>query len=105
MYKDLNAKQTYDQGVNQGLSAGHVFQKPRETDVFQISTNVAPGETVFFNLTYQEVLKRVHGLYRHVLNVQPDQRVREVIIKVHIHEQGSISFFKVASHEYYTYFP
>jgi len=76
--------------VSRGQSAGHVFQKARETNSFQISINLAPHESVRFNLTYQEILKRVQGVYRHVLNIQPDQRIRSVNISVNIHELGRI---------------
>ena len=43
--------------------------RARETDVFQTSVNVRGGQTVEFDLTYQEILNRVHGLYKHTVNV------------------------------------
>lgn len=41
--------------------------------MFEISVNVAAYDKVVFNLTYQELLKRTHGVYKHVINLQPPQ--------------------------------
>jgi hypothetical protein len=45
----------------------------RETNMFDISVNVGANEKVTFNLTYQEILQRVHSVYKHVINMAAKQ--------------------------------
>lgn len=59
--------------VNLHLNKIIIRLRPRETNIFQISVNVAANSKAVFNLTYQELLKRVHGVYKHIVNLQPDQ--------------------------------
>lgn len=47
--------------------------RARETNVFDISVNVGGKESVQFELTYQEVLQRVHGVYKHTVNIATKQ--------------------------------
>ncbi len=41
--------------------------------MFETSVNVRKGGKVLFNLTYQQVLTRVHGVYKHVINIVSTQ--------------------------------
>jgi hypothetical protein len=43
----------------------------RDTSTFGVFTNLAPHARVNFNVTYQQVLRRTLGVYKHVINVQP----------------------------------
>lgn len=56
------------------------YFRPRETNTFTISVNVAAQSKAIFNLTYQELLKRVHGVYKHIVNLQPDQVGSDIIV-------------------------
>jgi len=88
------AKKVYNLAKERGESAGHVvqawdvshyayyimdddlpiiFSRYRQTNSFKIEANVAAKSSVVFNLTYQELLKRVSGVYKHVINISPDQ--------------------------------
>lgn len=58
--------------------------------MFQISVNVAANSKTVFNLTYQEMLKRVHGVYKHIVNLQPDRPVEKAQIDVFITERAEI---------------
>uniref|UniRef100_A0A915J7Q7 Inter-alpha-trypsin inhibitor heavy chain H3-like n=1 Tax=Romanomermis culicivorax TaxID=13658 RepID=A0A915J7Q7_ROMCU len=93
------AKETYSKAVERGQSAGLVAEKPRETNSFQISVNVGANESVIFDLTYQEVLKRVHGFYKHVINVETEEQVQDMNIEVKISEMGKIKSVKVPKFE------
>ena len=36
-----------------------------------MSTNAGAHTKITFNVTYQQVLQRVNGVYKHVINVKP----------------------------------
>lgn len=49
-----------------------LYFSKRDTSTFEVSTNLAARSKVTFNVTYQEVLRRVHGVYKHIINVRPE---------------------------------
>lgn len=54
--------------------------------------NVAAKEKVSFNLTYQEILRRVHGVYKHIVHVTPRQQVvDDMRVEVIIDERYQIT--------------
>ncbi|XP_071156829.1 inter-alpha-trypsin inhibitor heavy chain H3-like isoform X1 [Mytilus edulis] len=85
------AKEKYDTAKKKGQSAGHVAQKPRHTNRFSVDVNVAAESKVTFNLTYQELLERVHEQYEHIVYVDPGQIVEDFTIDVYIHESRDIT--------------
>jgi uncharacterized protein YegL len=89
------ARRDYDRAVASGNTAGLVAQKPRETDIFRTSVNVRGGGKVEFDLTYQEVLQRRHGVYKHIINVLSTKGVDDVKIDVFISERGKITTLKI----------
>uniref|UniRef100_A0A915K1V8 Uncharacterized protein n=1 Tax=Romanomermis culicivorax TaxID=13658 RepID=A0A915K1V8_ROMCU len=93
------ARQTFEAAKSRGESAGLVAKKPRESNIFQISVNVAAESKVTFNLTYQEILQRVHGVYKHVVDAQTNYPVNSVNIEIEIHERGEITDLKVPRFE------
>ncbi|CAC5406710.1 unnamed protein product [Mytilus coruscus] len=85
------AKEKYDTAKKRGQSAGHVAQKPRHTNRFSVDVNLAAESKVTFNLTYQELLERVYGEYKHIIYVDPGQIVEDFMIDVYIHESRNIT--------------
>jgi hypothetical protein len=63
-------------------------------NTFDISVNVGVSESVTFVLTYQEVLTRVHGLYKHVVSlplpIEPPA-ITDVRVHVTINESRPIT--------------
>lgn len=40
--------------------------------MFTTKVNIGAGKRIAFELTYEEVLSRAHGVYKHVVNIQPN---------------------------------
>lgn len=57
----------------QGISAGIVQTKQRETVWFKVSVNVASFETVEFRLRYQQLLTKKLGKYEQIIYADPLQ--------------------------------
>lgn len=89
------AKQEFERAKRKGLSAGHVAQKPRDTNRFLVTINVAAHSEVKFDLRYQELLQRRLGFYEHPIYVDPGQPVNNVSIEVFIQESKKITFIHV----------
>uniref|UniRef100_A0A914W5Z2 Uncharacterized protein n=1 Tax=Plectus sambesii TaxID=2011161 RepID=A0A914W5Z2_9BILA len=89
------ARKEYEKAKNEGKTASEVRKNPRATNVFEISINLAAHSKINFNLTYQEVLRRVHGVYKHIINVHPNQPVDDVQVDVLIAERDPISLIHV----------
>ena len=51
----------------------HFIFSARDSNRFSVSVNLEPKKKVTFNLTYEELLKRELGVYRHVINLNPGQ--------------------------------
>ncbi|KAH3816258.1 inter-alpha-trypsin inhibitor heavy chain H4-like [Dreissena polymorpha] len=92
--KDV-AKQEYEQAKAQGQSAGYIGTKSRETNRFQLAVSVAAHGKISFNLTYQELLKRKHGHYEHVVYIDPGQAVAEMKVSVSIMESRNITKLRI----------
>jgi len=55
--------------------------RPRASNRFTLSVNVAAQSKVTFNLTYQEMLVRCHGVYRNQFNLDIKQVIFREIFK------------------------
>lgn len=60
------------------------IDRPRHSNTFTVSVNVAAGSAVNFTLVYQELLQRKHGMYEYEINVKPGQAVEDFLIEVYI---------------------
>lgn len=69
--------------------------RPRETNKFNIKVNVEALQSVVFNLTYKEILRRKTGKYCHVIYIDPGQTVEDFQIEVAIQESRDITSLNV----------
>jgi hypothetical protein len=60
-----------------------------------VSLNVEPHKKVIFKLTYEELLSRKLGTYRHVINLDPGQIVKDLKVTTRIEESSNITTLKV----------
>jgi len=89
------ARQEYMEAVEQGRTAGHVVMNARDSQRFTVSVNVEPQKKVNFKLTYEELLNRKLGTYRHVINLDPGQIVNDLKVTTRIEESSNITTLKV----------
>ncbi|XP_063547315.1 inter alpha-trypsin inhibitor, heavy chain 4-like isoform X2 [Cydia strobilella] len=89
------AKGIYDQAVSQGISAGHVAAKARDSNEFMVNVNVGPNSMGIFNLTYEELLGRRNGVYNHDINMLPGAPVPKLTVTVHVREAQPITALRV----------
>jgi len=88
--KEAATKQ-YEKAKDKGQSAGIIKQKPRDTNVFVVSVNVAAKGDVDFTLVYEELLTRKFGQYEQVINVDPGQIVSDLLVSVTIDESRPLT--------------
>lgn len=93
--KDI-ARNTYDNARWKGHSAGHIQTRPRDSNMFKISINIAAFSEVTFILTYNELLQRRRGIYDHTIYVNPGQIVDSLLVEVTIQESRSITQLHVS---------
>jgi len=93
----LAAKKEYFEAKSRGQSAGHVRQAARHANLFEVSVNVASGKAVNFTLTYQELLKRQHGLYEYELHIHPGQPVLDFKVEVDIKDKQNLKYVRTPS--------
>ena len=62
--------------------AGHVGISARHSNHFRVSVNTEAHASVTFFLLYEELLQRRAGIYEHVINLTPRQKLREFAIEV-----------------------
>uniref|UniRef100_A0A3Q0R360 Inter-alpha-trypsin inhibitor heavy chain 3 n=1 Tax=Amphilophus citrinellus TaxID=61819 RepID=A0A3Q0R360_AMPCI len=89
------AQQQYTEAVSRGESAGLVSSVGRTLEEFRTSVTMAAHKKVTFELTYEELMKRMHGKYELQIHAQPMQPVRDFKVDVYIHEEAGISFIDV----------
>ncbi|GLG93780.1 Uncharacterized protein GBIM_01130, partial [Gryllus bimaculatus] len=85
------AKKEYDAALASGQTAAHVAVSARDANTFNVAVNVAPGQKVTFNLTYEELLARRLGAYTHAVHVAPGQVVRDLRVEVLVEESRNLS--------------
>ncbi|PSN48673.1 Inter-alpha-trypsin inhibitor heavy chain H4 [Blattella germanica] len=89
------AKKEYAEAVKNGRTAAHVSLRARNSNLFAVSVNVRALKKVAFNLTYEELLTRKLGVYKHVINLDPGQIVQDLSVQVNIQEFSRISYLEV----------
>merc|ERR1712183_1212532 len=85
------AKRTYEEAVDDGLSAGLVSKNRRDSNTFSVDTNLEPGEKVVFTLTYEELLERKDDQYEYVLHVDPGVVLDDFHVEININESLPLS--------------
>merc|ERR1712183_1156422 len=85
------AKRTYEEAVDDGLSAGLVSKNRRDSNTFSVDTNLEPGEKVVFTLTYEELLEREDDQYEYVLHVDPGVVLEDFHVEININESLPLS--------------
>ncbi|XP_060566448.1 inter-alpha-trypsin inhibitor heavy chain H3-like [Ruditapes philippinarum] len=85
------AKKEYEKAKKKGKTTGLVSQKPRDSRTFKVRVSVAAFSKSSFNLTYQELLKRVKGAYEHKVFINPGYPVDDIKISVAIQESRDIT--------------
>jgi len=85
------AKRTYEEAVDSGLSAGLVSKNRRDSNTFSVDTNLEPGEKVVFSLTYEELLERKDDQYEYVLHVDPGVVLEDFHVEININESLPLS--------------
>ncbi|GAB1598744.1 inter-alpha-trypsin inhibitor heavy chain H4-like [Argonauta hians] len=78
------ARHIYDQQVQAGQSAGHIAIMNRFTNFLDISVNVEPDKYVVYNVTYQELLTRQGGKYRHTIHLSNGEIIDDFLVEVFI---------------------
>ena len=72
-----------------------VRSSARDSQRFTVSVNVEPQKEVNFKLTYEELLNRKLGTYKHVINLDPGQIVNDLKVTTRIEESSNITTLKV----------
>ncbi|XP_075039873.1 inter-alpha-trypsin inhibitor heavy chain H3-like [Mixophyes fleayi] len=90
--KKAQADEEYRGAVSRGESAGLIQSTGRKMEHFKVSVNVGALATATFKLTYEELLKRHHGIYELHVKVRPQQLVEHFQIKVDVIEPQEITF-------------
>merc|ERR1719189_2370407 len=85
------AKKTFEEAVESGLSAGLVSKNRRDSNTFNVDTNLEPGEKVLFTLTYEELLLRKDDQYEYVLHVDPGVVLDDFHVEININESLPLS--------------
>jgi len=85
------AKRTYEEAVDSGLSAGLVSKNRRDSNTFSVDTNLEPGEKVLFTLTYEELLVRKDDQYEYVLHIDPGVVLDDFHVEININESLPLS--------------
>ncbi|XP_069689610.1 inter-alpha-trypsin inhibitor heavy chain H4-like [Periplaneta americana] len=89
------AVQEYSTAVREGRTAAHVALSARDSKRFTVSVNIEPQKKVNFKLTYEELLARELGTYKHVVSLDPGQIVRELSVVTRIKESSNITTLRV----------
>ena len=89
------AKEVYDEAKKSGESAGLVSNQPkaRTMDSFSVSVNVAAESSVTVELTYQQLLRRVRGVFELPISIRPNQTVEDFQVTVDLYEPQGIRMF------------
>jgi len=85
------AKRTYEEAVESGLSAGLVSKNRRDSNTFSVDTNLEPGEKVVFTLTYEELLERKDDQYEYLLHLDPGAVLEDFHVEININESLPLS--------------
>jgi len=93
--KKEEAKELYDQAVQDGQSAGIVDTDIRDANKITIKSNLEAASKMLFTLTYEELLERHISKYEHIIHVNPGQIVKNFNVNVKINESLPIKNINV----------
>merc|ERR1719189_608730 len=85
------AKKTFEEAVESGLSAGLVSKNRRDSNTFSVDTNLEPGQKVLFSMTYEELLERKDDQFEYVLHVDPGVVLEDFHVEININESLPLS--------------
>lgn len=85
------AKAIYDKAAQRGETAAYVGTEHRHTSIFHVMVSVEAEKTAVFTLTYQELLRRSSGKYKHVIHLTNKHIIENFKIEVFISEFQGIS--------------
>merc|ERR1719189_1904482 len=85
------AKKTFEEAVESGLSAGLVSKNRRDSNTFSVDTNLEPGQKVLFSMTYEELLERQEEQYEYLLHVDPGAALEDFRVEININESLPLS--------------
>uniref|UniRef100_F6U637 VWFA domain-containing protein n=1 Tax=Ciona intestinalis TaxID=7719 RepID=F6U637_CIOIN len=89
------AKKVYDKAKQTGKTAGHVAARDKSTRAFKTKLFIAEHEHATFELTYQQLLRRVIYFFVLYVSVKMVQPVNHLTVDVHIVDQNPITFVRV----------
>jgi len=84
------ARADFAQAIDRGDVAG--LLESRGTNLFELVVNVAPGSTAEFELSYDELLRRVGGEISYKLVLDPGQIVPDFQVSVSIAEEAELEY-------------
>ncbi|CAK8696262.1 unnamed protein product [Clavelina lepadiformis] len=96
VHEKKKAKKVYDKAKKTGKAAGHVAVRDGSSRVYKTSLFVEPRKTVTFQLTYEQLLRRVKGSYKYAITLNPDQAIKKLAVDVHIVEENLLHFVRVS---------
>ena len=70
--------------------SGHVGISARHSNQFRVSVNTEAKSRVTFYLLYEELLQRKRGIYEHVINLTPRQKLKNFGIDVRPQLLGAV---------------
>ncbi|XP_071810265.1 inter-alpha-trypsin inhibitor heavy chain H3-like [Asterias amurensis] len=80
------AQKEYNAAKERGDTAGQVKQHVTKPNTFRVAVNVAAYSTVTFDLVYQELLRRRHGIIEYSINIDPGQIIGSMKVDIRITE-------------------
>ncbi|GCC35020.1 inter-alpha-trypsin inhibitor heavy chain H5 [Chiloscyllium punctatum] len=70
--------------------------RDNEMETFSVTVSLPARTKGLFLLTYEELLERRLGQYRHVISVRPMQIILKLLVEIHLTEPSGITFLEVA---------
>jgi len=91
----IKAEKLFRKAKKLGKAAGHIAVRDDSTQVYKTNMLVPARTTITFRLTYQQLLKRIRGMYEYSIVIDPDQPVKSLLVDVEIMEKSTIKFVSV----------
>eukprot|EP00106_Octopus_bimaculoides_P010943 XP_014778385.1 PREDICTED: inter-alpha-trypsin inhibitor heavy chain H4-like isoform X2 [Octopus bimaculoides] len=90
------AREIYNKAAQRGETAAYVGTEHRYSNTFHVMVSVEAQQTAVFTLTYQELLQRSFGKYRHVIHLTNEQIIENFKIEVFISDLQGIELKQVS---------
>lgn len=81
--------------ISQFVTIFYFYYRPRDTNRFKVSVNVAAQNKIKFTLTYNELLQRRRSNYDHTIYIRPRQIVDDFRVEIFIQESRQITYLRV----------